>query len=164
MRLGRIDIKAINVDLNAIINKVIEQFKPDYINRNIEWRIKSLPQAKSDPNLLKIVFENLISNVVKYTAKKESAIIEIGEFSTKLPNQIGIFIKVNGAGFDMLYIDKLFGVFQRLHRSEDFEGVGIGLANVKQIIFKHGGTIDAKSEIGNGATFFITLPEISSLT
>lgn len=116
-----------------------------------------MPEAYADPGLLKIALENLISNAIKYTSKRELAIIEIGT-RDKPGGEICIYIKDNGAGFDMAYKDKLFGVFQRLHSNEDYEGIGIGLANVKQIIAKHQGNIDVVAEVGKGATFYITLP------
>ena len=157
-RLGRTDLKTRSIDLSNIIEDVITQLKPDYEGRNINWNISKLPMAFGDPGLLKIAFENIISNAIKYTANKEQAIIEIGEKETCQTGSVCIFIKDNGAGFDMDYKEKLFGVFQRLHKSEEFEGTGIGLANVNQIIIKHGGKIDAESEVNKGATFFITLP------
>jgi light-regulated signal transduction histidine kinase (bacteriophytochrome) len=109
-----------------------------------------------DENLIKQVWVNLIDNALKYSRKEEKAVIDIqGEIGSE--NTI-FQIKDNGAGFDMKYADKLFGVFQRLHKARDFEGIGIGLANVNRIIVRHGGTCWAESEVGQGATFFFSLP------
>jgi light-regulated signal transduction histidine kinase (bacteriophytochrome) len=157
-RLGRKELNFISVDLNSLMNEIIEQAKPDIAQRKIDWNIQPLPIVPADKNLLKIAFENLISNAIKYTAKKEEAKIEIGSYEESA-DQIVIFIKDNGVGFDMAYSDKLFGVFQRLHSSDEFDGMGIGLANAKQIIFKHKGSIRAEGILNQGAIFYITLPK-----
>ena len=143
------------VSLNSLINQIIEQCKPDYANRKIKFELETLPDVLGDFILLQSVFQNIISNAIKFTSKKEEAFIKIGLI--KKDNKKIIYIKDNGAGFDMAYSGKLFGVFQRLHSENDFSGTGIGLANVKQIITKHGWTIHAEAEIDKGATFFITL-------
>jgi len=158
-RLGRSELNKVESDLNKIIHNIIIQLKPDYEDREILWNISKLPIINGDPNLLKIAFENLISNAIKYTSSKEQAIIEIGEQKTEDNQVICIYIKDNGAGFDMEYKDKLFGVFQRLHTNDEFEGIGIGLANVKRIITKHRGSIRAEGAVNEGATFFISLPK-----
>ncbi len=155
-RLGRKPIQTTDVDLNILVKNVVNQFEPEITSRKIEIAIDKLPVIHGDYGLLQMVFENLISNAIKFTSKKEKAIIEIGYYKDTDPKNT-IFVKDNGAGFDMAYASKLFGVFQRLHTQSEFEGTGIGLANAKQIIHKHGGTITAKSEIDNGATFLITL-------
>ncbi len=158
-RLGRKVLNIAPVDLNKLVIEIIDQLKPDFKNRKINWNINELSEIQGDAFLLKIVFGNLISNAIKYTSKKPEAIIEIG--TKKISNkQNTIYINDNGAGFDMKYVDKLFGVFQRLHSNDEFEGVGIGLANVKQIISKHKGTITVESEIDKGTTFYINLPKV----
>jgi PAS domain S-box-containing protein len=155
-RLGRKKLNICPVDLNIVIKEIIELTRPDTRERKIEWKLNPLPKVMADKDLIRIAFENLLSNAVKYTSKKENAIIEIGY--NKLNNsQVEIFIKDNGAGFNMEYVSKLFGVFQRLHLYEEYEGTGIGLANVKQIITKHNGSIRAEGKVNEGATFFITL-------
>ena len=156
-RLGRKELIREPVDLNKITEEVIEEFKPDYLQRKIDWKIEKIPVINGDKALLKIVFQNLISNAVKYTSKVPKAIIEIGT-SEILKKRLTIYVKDNGVGFDMNYYDKLFGVFQRLHSGQEFEGIGIGLANIKQIISKHKGTVRAESNVNKGATFYITLP------
>ena len=118
--------------------------------------VETLPEVKGDENLIRQVWTNLISNAIKHTMKKQEAIIEIGSFSTD--DELTFFIKDNGAGFNMKYAEKLFKVFQRLHKSRDFEGVGIGLANVNRIVARHGGHCRAEGEVDKGATFYFSLP------
>jgi PAS domain S-box-containing protein len=158
-RLGRKELAVAPVDLNVLISEIIEQLKPDYVQRNIEWRTGKLPVIHGDRELLKFAFENMISNAIKYTSKKPIALIQVDARKTS-ENQVIIRIKDNGAGFDMKYQEKLFGVFQRLHSNEEFEGIGIGLANVKQIITRHKGTVHAEGKVNEGATFYITLPRL----
>jgi PAS domain S-box-containing protein len=155
-RLGRKILEKIDVNLNILVNQVIEQYKIDIGNRNIEFIIGTLPIVKGDQGLLQIVFENLISNAIKFTSKKDLAIIEINQCQNT-NKRCNIYIKDNGAGFDMSYVHKLFGVFQRLHPESEFSGTGIGLANVKQIIQKHNGTIHVESEVNKGTTFYLSL-------
>lgn len=154
-RLGRRQLKTTMIDLNDLVKEVIDHFAPDQLQRNIKWILHSLPSVEGDPTLLKVVFENLVSNAIKYTKNEPQAIIEINTYEGD-PNRRTIYIKDNGVGFDMAYSQKLFGVFQRLHRQEDFEGSGIGLANALQIIRKHGGDMCAEGEVGVGATFFLS--------
>ena len=154
-RLGRKNLVKTEIDLNIVIAKIIDQFKPDIETRSVEWKIDKLPTIKGDADLMHLAFVNLISNSLKFTSKKTKAIIEITNCSTV--EKCCISVKDNGVGFDMKYSDKLFGVFQRLHTSDEFEGNGIGLANIQQIIHKHGGTISAIGEPNIGTTFFINL-------
>jgi len=123
--------------------------------RRIEWRMAPLPEVKCDPGLLKLVFSNLLSNAVKFTRNREPAVIEVG--ACEIQGVTAFFVRDNGVGFDKKYADKLFGVFQRLHRQEDFEGTGVGLATVQRIVHRHGGDIWAESAPDQGATFFFTL-------
>jgi PAS domain S-box-containing protein len=152
-RLGRQKIQHSDINMNKLIEEIIAEFQPDLTHRKLEWKISALPVISGDLTLLKVAFENLISNAVKYTSREEHATIEIGVCEYSEP--CTIYIKDNGVGFDMTYADQLFGVFQRLHRDEEFPGTGIGLANVQQIIKKHGGSIYAHSEEGKGTTFYI---------
>ena len=134
-RLGRKELLFADIDLSILIREIIDQSRIDTATRKIQWQINPLPIVKGDRNLLRIAFENLIFNAIKYTSKKELAIITVGT-SKETEIETEIFVKDNGVGFDMAYQEKLFGVFQRLHSAEEFEGTGIGLANVKQIVKK----------------------------
>ena len=154
-RVGRHALKLQVSGLNSIIEEVVSILQPEVEGRAVTWKIAELPSATCDPILIKQVFQNLIANALKFTRPRERAVIEIGHQQEN--GQAVIFIRDNGVGFNMKYQDKLFGVFQRLHRAEDFEGTGIGLATVQRIVHKHGGRVWAESELDKGATFFITL-------
>lgn len=145
------------LDMNIIVQEVLQLLDPDIQSRNIEWSIALLPAVTGDHALLRMVWYNLLSNAVKFTKNKQTAIIEIG--SSDNHKEVTFFVRDNGAGFDMKYVHKLFGVFQRLHSKADFEGTGIGLANVRRIIQKHGGRTWAESQPGQGAAFYFTLPK-----
>lgn len=155
-RLGQHVLQKSKVQLNKLCTEVIRNFKPDLESRNIVWTIGHLPPINADEALMKIVLENLIGNAIKYTRNCATAHIEIQAGKATNP-PCTFYIKDNGAGFNMAYGEKLFGVFQRLHDNEEFEGNGIGLASAKQIIEKHGGSIRAIGDVGNGATFFVTI-------
>lgn len=156
-RLGRKPLSKTEINLNHLVQQVINQFRPTLENRNIRFITNELPTIMGDYALLLIVFENLISNAIKFTAKKEEAIIEIGQEEAGMDAKQVIYVKDNGVGFDMVYAEKLFNVFQRLHTEEEFEGTGVGLANVKRIVQKHGGTIHAVAGVNQGAAFYLTL-------
>lgn len=156
-RVGRIEMQRTGVDLSVLLQQAMMSAHVEANGRNIEWKQSPLPVVKGDPALLKQVFLNLISNAVKYTRPRDPARIEIGQVGE--PNgETVVFVKDNGVGFEMEYAHKLFGVFQRLHRSDEFEGTGVGLANVRRIIQRHGGRTWAEGEVGNGATFYFSLP------
>jgi two-component system, chemotaxis family, sensor kinase Cph1 len=154
-RIGRHDLKRHVTSLGAVVKDVVTDLTPDLEGRNIEWKIGKLPYVEGDSALLKVVFQNLLSNAVKYTRPRADAVIEVSV------QQIGgeevLYVRDNGVGFNMKYADKLFGVFQRLHRAEDFEGTGVGLATVQRIVHKHGGRIWAEAELDKGATFYVSL-------
>ena len=157
-RLGRRDLSLQAAGLKVIVNEVIAELAPDYEGRQIEWKIGDLPFVQCDPGLMKQVFQNLLLNAVKFTRSRPQAVIEVGQVVQKdEAGRLAIFVRDNGVGFNMKYSDKLFGVFQRLHRQEDFEGTGVGLATVQRIVQKHGGRIWAEAELGKGATFYFTL-------
>lgn len=156
-RLNRAEIQKIQIDPKPMINQLTEMFSEDFKLRKIEIKTDELPNIYGDYQLIRQVWQNLLSNAIKYTGKKENAIIEIGSFEQD--SNTVFFIKDNGAGFNMKYGNKLFGVFQRLHKPRDFEGIGIGLANVNRIISRHGGQCWAEGELNEGATFYFSLPK-----
>lgn len=143
------------INLGAITNEIITGIKADLPNRAIEWRIGALPTILCNYGLMKQAFDNLISNAVKYTRPRNPAVIEIG--CDRVNEEEVIYVRDNGVGFDMEYADRLFGVFQRLHRAEEFEGTGVGLALVSRIIRKHGGRLWAESKVNQGSTFYFTI-------
>lgn len=141
--------------LKSLVDDVLEDLRPELRDRQVEWRIGELPFVDCDPNLTRQVFANLLSNAVKFSRSRKPAVIEVGHtWSQGLPV---LFVRDNGVGFSPKYADKLFGVFQRLHRPEDFEGTGVGLATAQRIVNKHGGIIWAEAELDQGATFYFTL-------
>lgn len=157
-RTGSASMVLKDINLNKIIKDVKSELSKETENRIIDWKIHNLPNAVGDYNLIRIVFQNLISNSIKYSSKKSSAEIEVGYTGNKMDDTV-YYVRDNGAGFDMKYVDKLFGIFSRLHRTDEFEGTGIGLANVRRIITRHNGKIWAEAEKGKGATFYFTLQE-----
>jgi light-regulated signal transduction histidine kinase (bacteriophytochrome) len=126
-------------------------------SRPVRWQVAQLPEIHGDPALLHQVFLNLFSNALKYASTRDETCIEVGTLPGH-PEEAVVYVRDNGVGFDMKYVDKLFGVFQRLHRSSEFEGTGIGLANVKRIITRHGGRVWAEAAVNRGATFYLALP------
>ena len=150
-RIGRQEIKLQVTSLDSIVKDVVAELALDLAGREVEWKISSVPSVMGDPALLRVVFDNLLANAVKYTRTRQKAVIEVAAENSAL------YVRDNGVGFDMKYADKLFGAFQRLHRSEDFEGTGVGLAIVQRIVQKHGGHIWAKAELDKGATFYLNL-------
>jgi signal transduction histidine kinase len=163
-KIGRQTLTLEITALDSLLQQVVEELAHECSGRDIDWRLGELFSAECDPGLIKQVFVNLLSNAVKYTGKRKHAVIEVGQ--TEQNDQRVVFVRDNGAGFEMQYAGKLFGVFQRLHKARDFEGTGVGLAIVQRIIRKHGGRIWAEAEPDRGATFFFTLgmPEINPAT
>lgn len=156
-RMGRTVLKMKTLNLNEIIEKVLYILEVDYKSRNIKFNIAALPTVQGDAVMFAQVFQNLLSNAIKYTRHQSPALVEVNyEVREK---DYCFWVKDNGAGFDMKYQHKLFGVFQRLHTQDEFEGIGIGLANVKRIIKRHGGKIWAEAAPNQGATFYFTLPK-----
>jgi len=156
-KMGRQEMINKTIELEVLLNRLImEQTTISNVN-NIKWIIDKLPIVYADLAMLTVVLNNLISNAIKYSSKQENPIIEIGSLSNETEEIV--FIKDNGVGFDMEYADKLFGVFQRLHHADDFEGIGIGLANVKRIISRHSGRVWAESIPNQGSTFYFSLPK-----
>jgi CheY-like chemotaxis protein len=154
-RLGRQELYMQLCDLKPLVEEVLTSLKSDIKDRQVEWRIADLPLVECDPALFRQVLVNLLSNALKFTRSRHPAIIEIGQ--TTIDGEPVIFIRDNGVGFSMKYMDKLFGVFQRLHRQQDFEGTGVGLAIVQRIMSRHGGRVWAEAELDKGATFYLSL-------
>jgi PAS domain S-box-containing protein len=156
-RIGRAESRKTAVNLNQLVREVIAELGQDTKDRNIAWTIGALPICYGDRSMLKLVLANLLSNALKFTRPRERPKIEIGCAAEK-DHRVEVFVTDNGAGFEMQYVNKLFGVFQRLHRAEEFEGTGIGLATVQRIIHRHGGTVWAEGAVDQGATFYFSLP------
>jgi signal transduction histidine kinase len=155
-RMGRTEMRRSRVDMNALVRLVIGELQADIGERAVTWRIGKLPLIIADPAMIALVVKNLLSNALKYTATREEAIIEIE--GKREERETRFCVRDNGIGFDMQYVDKLFKVFQRLHRSEDFAGSGIGLAHVQRIVRRHGGRAWAEGKVDEGATFHFSVP------
>ena len=155
-RTSRAEMKTTRVDLATMVKEVRRELAPTAQDRHILWQVDHLPMVEADPNLLRIALVNLLANAVKYTAPRAEARIEVG--ATPGGNgEVTVFVRDNGVGFDMRYAHKLFGVFQRLHREDEFPGTGIGLATVRRIINRHGGRVWAEGRPDAGASFYFTL-------
>jgi len=154
-RVGRQELRLQVTGLRAIVDEAIRDLQPECAGRAIAWKIGELPSVDGDTGLLRQLMQNLLSNALKFTRPRAAAVIEIG--CREIDGVSEVFVRDNGVGFSMKYADKLFGVFQRLHRQEDFEGTGVGLATVQRIVRKHGGSIWAEAELDKGATFHFTL-------
>ena len=157
-RMGRAEMLLTRVDLNGIVRQAQRDVMQADPGRSVDWAFEELPIVQGDPAMLQLVFTNLLSNALKYSRTQECAAISVGNANGSNGESV-VYVKDNGVGFDMEYANRLFGVFQRLHRAEEFEGTGIGLANVQRIVLRHGGRVWAESEIGKGATFYVALPK-----
>jgi light-regulated signal transduction histidine kinase (bacteriophytochrome) len=155
-RVGRAVVSETELDSRELVDEVLQDMSRELRNRNIQWDLQPLPVIHADPSMLKQVWTNLLSNAVKYTRPRDPAKISIG--CREKPEEWEFFVRDNGVGFDMRYSDKLFGVFQRLHGPDEFEGTGIGLANVRQVVRRHGGQTRAESKLGEGTTIYFTIP------
>jgi PAS domain S-box-containing protein len=160
-RMSRTEMQRASVDLDKLVAEARRGLDGDTAGRNIQWSIAPLPAVQGDRGMLQVVFTNLLANAVKYSRPRRQALIEVG--SRETGDEVIIFVRDNGVGFDMKYQHKLFGVFQRLHSDDDFEGTGIGLANVRRVIQRHGGRTWAEGEIDVGATFYIALPRVPAV-
>jgi light-regulated signal transduction histidine kinase (bacteriophytochrome) len=157
-RVGRAELQKVDVNLDQLIHETLDDFHGDTKDRSIIWDIQPLPTVRADRALLRQVIVNLVSNAVKFTGARAEAKIGIGCSSNENGETV-IFIRDNGAGFDPKYTEKLFGVFQRLHSQTEFEGTGIGLANVQRIVNRHGGRAWAEGVADGGATFYFSIPK-----
>ncbi len=155
-QVGRQELKRQATPLAGLVSEVLADLKRETEGRSIEWHIRPLPTVECDSGLMKLVFANLLSNAIKYTRPRPVAVIEVGSQKVN-GGDTALFVRDNGVGFSMKYADKLFGVFQRLHRAEDFEGTGVGLATVDRIVRKHGGEIWVEAAVDKGATFYFTV-------
>jgi len=158
-KIGKKELQLSTVNMTQLVESALTDLKASIPGLKTKITINQMPTANADYNLMNLVFTNLISNAIKYSSSKENAEVEIGAKTEN--HQTNYYIKDNGVGFDMQYYNKLFGVFQRLHGSEEFEGTGVGLALVKRIITRHNGKIWAEAKLGEGATFYFTLNNIN---
>jgi PAS domain S-box-containing protein len=159
-RVGRHELQSQVISLENLVRQVMSDLEPECESRDIHWKIENLPCVACDGALLKQVFQNLLSNALKFTRPRRQAVIEVG--CGEQQGVPAIFVRDNGVGFNMKYAGKLFGVFQRMHRTEDFEGTGVGLATVQRIVQKHGGRVWAEAELDKGATFYFTLAALGN--
>ena len=157
-RIGRAETQKTMVSLEQLVKEALDEVRQETEGRNMDWTIGALPNLYGDRSMLRLALVNLVANAVKFTRKRPQPEIEIGCLDGK-ENEIVVFIRDNGVGFDMKYVNKLFGVFQRLHRAEEFEGTGIGLATVQRIIHRHGGRVWAEGLVDRGATFYFSVPK-----
>ena len=156
-RLGRQEMETTDIDMTKLARSICNELKDGpFRGRGIEVSVKPLPSVLADATLARQIFTNLISNAMKFTAGKMKAVIEIGSYDKE--GERVYYVKDNGAGFDMKYVDKLFVIFQRLHENDKFSGTGIGLAIVNNAVLRHGGRVWAEGEVDQGATFYFTLP------
>lgn len=155
-QMGRSALRLSDVDLTALVEATRREMAPDFEGREVQWHVHTLPRVVADAAFIHLALRNLLSNAIKYTRDRAPAVIEIGAEQRR--DEVVVYVKDNGVGFDMAYAGKLFGVFQRLHRMEEFEGTGIGLASVRRIIERHEGRVWADGALGEGATFYFALP------
>jgi light-regulated signal transduction histidine kinase (bacteriophytochrome) len=155
-RLSRKEIQPAPVDMKSLALSVFGELTSEPARERIDFKVGKLPMANGDPALLHQVWINLLSNAIKFSSKQERAVIEVG--SKHSDEQAVYYVRDNGAGFDIQYVDKMFGVFQRLHSEDDFEGTGVGLAIVQRIVQRHGGRVWAEGVVNKGATLYFSLP------
>ncbi len=160
-RTGQVEIRRTQVNMDVLLKEVLAQLQPDLVDRHIVWNVHPLPQVLGDPSLLRQVWVNFVSNAVKYSLPRNPATIEIQ--AVEKDNEIIFHVRDNGVGFNMDYAHKLFGVFQRLHSEKEFEGTGIGLANVRRIVQRHGGRTWAEGKVGVGSSFYFSLPTAAAV-
>ena len=157
-RVSMTPLAKATVDMNTLVWRCLKELRPQLANRKLQIDVSHLPPCDGDAGLLRQVFQNLLSNAVKYTSRKEGAHVSVKGVASPSTGTVTYDVMDTGAGFDMRYAHRLFGAFQRLHRSDEFEGTGVGLAIVRRIVLRHGGTVAAEGEPGKGAAFHVTLP------
>ena len=156
-RVGRAGLQRRPVDMAGLVENARSQLGPDAARPTLRWEIGALPAASGDPELLQLVWINLLSNALRYSSRQAEPRIEVG--TQTADEKLVFFVRDNGVGFDMRYAGKLFNVFQRLHRQDEFEGIGVGLALVRRVIERHGGRVWAESKLNEGATFYFCIGE-----
>ena len=156
-RTGRAAFDRREVDLDVVVREAVLEVSRE-ARKDIRWDVRPLPHVQGDPSMLRLVFVNLLSNAVKYSSNRPHPVIEVNVDGAGSTETV-VYVRDNGVGFDMAYADKLFGVFQRLHSSDEFEGTGIGLANVRRIVHRHGGKVWGEGVVDGGATFYVSLPQ-----
>ncbi|MEG3224935.1 MAG: two-component sensor histidine kinase [Methanobacteriales archaeon Met13] len=157
-RAGRQEMKESEIDMKDLAKSVWEELQTDWEGREIKLKLEEMPKTRGDRALLTQVFQNLLSNSIKFTREKNPAMVEVG--AQEGEDKITYYVRDNGAGFDMKYVDKLFGLFQRLHSPEEFEGTGVGLSIVQRIVKRHGGRVWGEGELDKGASIYFTLPKL----
>jgi light-regulated signal transduction histidine kinase (bacteriophytochrome) len=157
-RVNSAELVMTEVDLEDVLNEALELVRPWSNGRSIQWQRTRMPAVHGDENLLRQVFVNLVANAVKYTRPRDPAVIEIGTRAQEA-REVTVFVRDNGVGFDPQYTGRLFSPFQRLHSADAFRGLGMGLAKVRRIVARHGGRVWAQAQVGEGATFFFSLPD-----
>ena len=157
-RLGRAELMKNQIEMGQLVQEVVQEQAQTVPGRQIDWQISPLPVVVADRVTLRQALTNLVANAIKFSGSSPTSRIEIGALDQ--PEEIHFFVKDSGAGFDMRYADKLFGMFQRLHPPDEFPGIGAGLASVQRIIARHGGKVWAEAEVGKGATFWFSLPKV----
>jgi signal transduction histidine kinase len=162
-RTGRVELRRAPCRLDDLVAEAVRDLAPDLAGREVAWTIAPLPEVSADPSLLRQVFANLLGNAVKFTRARPLAHIEVGSQAGG-PGEVVVFVRDDGVGFDMTYVAKLFGVFERLHPAEEYDGTGVGLANVRRIVARHGGRTWAEGAVGVGATFYFSLPAAREAT
>ena len=155
-RMGKVEMTSGRVPLDPLVRSTLRMLQPEIQGRDVAWTLPPLPEVRGDAALLQTVLTNLVANALKFTRGRAPALIEIG--SVPAPDEVVVYVKDNGAGFDMRHADKLFTLFQRLHGASEFEGTGVGLANVRRIVSRHGGRTWATGAVDQGATFYFSVP------
>jgi two-component system sensor kinase len=156
-RIARTELQKSSVVPNEIVTQTWQQLEPETAGRRIQFSVATLPTVQADPTLMGLLFYNLLSNAIKYTRQRSPAVIEIG-FQPAEAGETVFYVRDNGVGFDMKYVKKLFGLFERLHTLDEFEGTGVGLSTVQRIAQRHGGRVWAEGAVDRGATFYFSLP------
>lgn len=158
-RVGRSELARVRIDMGALVREIVRELDPETHGRRVVWRIAELPEVRGDRAMLHLALQNLLENALKFSRTRPQAEIEIAALPRHGDEQV-FFVRDNGVGFDPKHADRMFGAFQRLHRADEFEGTGVGLANVRRVMARHGGRTWAEGAPDHGATFYFSLPVI----